>query len=278
MNVSEVSSDLYLDKNGIYIVKDDATQCVSYPDDGNESCYQLEDVSFWFGFRNKCILSIINRFSPSGTLIDIGGGNGYVTRAVLDSGFDAALLEPGYSGALNGKNSRNIKTVICATLENARFKESSISAFGCFDVIEHIENDVAFINELYKALIPGGYLYITVPAHNWLWSSSDITAKHFRRYNKASIESLFNSNYKIEYFTYFFGILIIPILLFRTLPYLLFKKKRSSVFNGDVEHGASKGRLISLINRVLNFELSKINRGLGVLLGSSCLLVVKKVQ
>ena len=76
---------------------------ISYPSTGNDRCFQLEDKSFWFRHRNNCILEAVRRYPPEGEILDIGGGNGYVTRRILDEGFRAILLEPGLSGAYNGR-------------------------------------------------------------------------------------------------------------------------------------------------------------------------------
>ena len=115
----------------------------------------LEDSSFWFQHRNRCIIKVIELFPPLGFIVDLGGGNGYVTRGIIDAGFDALLLEPGPEGAINGKIARKIPTVICSTFQDAGFEELSLSAIGCFDVIEHIENDQVFIKQAHQALKPG---------------------------------------------------------------------------------------------------------------------------
>ena len=59
---------------------------VDYPDEGNAFCFQVEDHSFWFQHRNACILAVMSRYPPGGTLFDIGGGNGFVARALVMPG------------------------------------------------------------------------------------------------------------------------------------------------------------------------------------------------
>jgi hypothetical protein len=46
---------------------------VSYPDDGNERCFRLEDVSWWFRHRNDLLLDALHRHPPGGLLYDVGG-------------------------------------------------------------------------------------------------------------------------------------------------------------------------------------------------------------
>ena len=67
-------------------------------------------------------------FRPKGAIFDVGGGNGYVAMALQRSGIDAVVVEPG-PGALNAKQ-RGLRLVIQSTLEDAGFKNESITAFG----------------------------------------------------------------------------------------------------------------------------------------------------
>lgn len=273
MPMLEIPSQLNQDSNGIY--RSISGERISYPEDGNMDCFLLEDNSFWFKHRNDCITSIIKRYPPSGTIIDVGGGNGYVTRGILDSGFDSILLEPGEEGAINGKKIRKIPTVICSTFQNACFGESSVSAIGCFDVIEHIEDDAKMVEDLSRVLDSEGMLYITLPAYNWLWSQSDDTGHHFRRYNHAMVTQLLENQFEILYFSYFFAILSVPIFLFRALPYRLgFVKK--NMLSKNTEHGTKKGFFTRLVNFFLKRELKQIESGKYLGFGASCIIVARK--
>ena len=102
---------------------------VSYPSKGNEDCMQIEDNSFWFRHRNKCLISLVKHFSPDKKFWDIGGGNGFVSSGLQNNGIESILVEPGPSGAANGKR-RGIRNIICATLENIRLKPDSMQAAG----------------------------------------------------------------------------------------------------------------------------------------------------
>mgnify|MGYP007131759322 CR=1 FL=1 len=58
---------------------------VSYPAHGNATCLAVEDTSFWFRHRNRCILEFVHRYRPDGPLLDIGGGNGFVSPGLQQS-------------------------------------------------------------------------------------------------------------------------------------------------------------------------------------------------
>ena len=57
---------------------------ISYTIQGNNTCFELEDDSFWFQHRNKCLVPIVRKFDQNGYFFDIGGGNGCVSKAIQD--------------------------------------------------------------------------------------------------------------------------------------------------------------------------------------------------
>jgi SAM-dependent methyltransferase len=172
---------LQLGEDGIFYAK--ASGAISYPEEGNEACFQIEDQSFWFRHRNDCIRELVRNFPPRGRgpIFDVGGGNGFVAKGLVDAGWDVVLVEPGPSGARNAKK-RGLEHVICGTTHTAGFKNGSLPAIGVFDVVEHVEDDLCFLHHLRDLLEPGGIIYLTVPTYNFLWSHEDVNAGHFRRY------------------------------------------------------------------------------------------------
>ena len=247
---------------------------VSYPADGNAVCFQVEDESFWFKHRNRCIVESVKQFSPNGQILDIGGGNGWVARALIDAGFPTVLLEPGHEGAANARTHRQIPDVINATLEDAGLARSSVPAAGLFDVLEHIEDDRGFLATVADLLAPGGYLYLTVPAHRWLWSLADVDAGHFRRYSAKALRSQFErTGFDVQYLTYFFEPLVLPVFLLRTLPYAVGRSRRA---DPRMEHTGGSPRVSSNVERLLKREVGVIARRRTLITGTSCLLVARK--
>lgn len=275
MSFLHATRGLTVDENGIW--RDDQHRELSYPEEGNELCHALEDSSFWFRHRNNCISALLRRFPPAGPILDVGGGNGYVARRMLDEGFDAAVLEPGPVGALLAKTKRGIPEVFCATLESARFANESISAIGCFDVLEHMADDRALIAEADRVLAPGGLLYVSVPAHRWLWSASDVVARHFRRYDQLAILDLLDRRFELLYGTNIFSALTLPILAFRALPFALGIARAEGVLSSETEHGVGGGVWVGLLERLLARELECLARGQRKRFGASVLVVARRL-
>ncbi len=62
------------------------------------------------------------------------------------------------------------------------FASSSVSHVICSEVLEHVEDDQAAIDELARVLKIGGRAYITVPHRKFYFAADDRYVHHFRRY------------------------------------------------------------------------------------------------
>lgn len=180
IDLSSITTGLEPGDDGIWHCGE--SRNVPYPQDGNKACFDIEDRSFWFKHRNRCILSAIKLYPPGDgePIFDIGGGNGFVSLALAHAGFDVVMIDAGPTGAMNAKR-RGVENVVCGNIESIQFKPNSLSAVGLFDVIEHIEDDMALLQTLKHLMKQHARLYITVPAYAFLWSSEDVSAGHFRR-------------------------------------------------------------------------------------------------
>jgi SAM-dependent methyltransferase len=255
------------------------TNHISYPDEGNEACFKVEDQSFWFRHRNDCIVEVIRQFPPSrkGPIFDVGGGNGFVAKGLIDEGWEVVLVEPGQSGVSNAKK-RGVDHVVCGTTHSAGFKNESISAIGVFDVVEHIEDDLGFLSHLCDLLEPKGMLYLSVPAYKFLWSREDIEAGHFRRYTLGQLQDILASTgFKLVFRTYIFGFLPLAVLLFRTLPYRagLYVKAKEKISPQD--HVIRKGIFSWLLAYYQRWELQRLKQNKCLPVGGSCLVVATKI-
>lgn len=260
------------DSHGIWA--SGAVQEVSYPSGAHDRYALIEDGSWWFAHRNRVILDAVRRDPPPGLILDVGGGNGYVTRGLLDAGFQSALLEPGPAGAYNGRVRRNLPEVYRATLEEAGIKPGSLGAAGCFDVLEHVQDAGAMVGRIRSLLMPGGLLYATVPARSWLWSAADAEAGHFRRYSPGSVRRLLQPGFKVLRCIPFFDPLVLPVLLARALPYRL--GYRRNPLTAEAEHGSKGGLASRIMSGLLRREAAKLAAGGRCIIGTSLLVVARK--
>ena len=220
------------------------------------------------------ILAMLDRCPPTGPLLDIGGGGGHVADLLIRHGWSACVLEPSHEAATRA-HQRGMVT-INGTFRRGLFAPGSVSAIGLFDVIEHIETDVAFLSRCHEALAPAGCLYITVPAVRLLWSSDDEFAGHYRRYNRRSLSRLLASaGFEITAMRYFFSLLVAPVFLLRTLPTWL-GRRRVETAAGAVRHHRVHASIGRLAEAAFCFELGMLRLGWGAPFGASLLAVARR--
>jgi SAM-dependent methyltransferase len=248
---------------------------VSYPAGGHASMAQIEEDSYWFAHRNRVIASTVSRFRPDGPLFDVGGGNGFVSVGLRASGIEGVVIEPGATGAANAR-ARGLP-VINAPYEALDVPARSVPAVGIFDVLEHIPDPPAALDALHAALVPGGRLFIAVPAYEALWSGEDIYAGHYRRYTRETLTKLLGLHgYDVEYTTYFFGFLVLPVLLLRALPFRI-GMGRGSADDASSDHRLPAGVIGRLMRASFDREARIIAEGGSVGFGTSCLAVACKI-
>jgi hypothetical protein len=247
---------------------------LSYPSDGNNFCFDIEDQSFWFRNRNWIILEAVKKYSVEGPLFDVGGGNGFVADYLSKNNFDTILVEPGIDGCSNAKK-RGLKYVINAFADREHFYANKIPNIGIFDVLEHIEDADKFLNTLNNLLIKSGRLFITVPAFHSLWSSEDVHAGHYRRFTIKELERVLAGNgFEILFSTYFFSFLFLPVFILRSIP------SKIGIYKHNIQTTKEQHHSNAAINKIsdifINYELNKIRRAISIKFGSSLLIIARK--
>ena len=125
-------------------------------DDTQNRMFMLEDSSWWFKYRAEVIHSIFEKFMDKEKMtVDIGGGNGFTTKFMEERNAKMALLEPSLHTCKNAKK-RGLHNVVCGTLSENDVLDNSIPQAMMLDVLEHIENDEAFLCLLNNKLQNGG--------------------------------------------------------------------------------------------------------------------------
>jgi len=276
LEVSQLAANVFQDDSGLWVSRNRSD--VSYPADGSEACFAVEERSFWFNHRNRIITSLVEAFSPAATVFDIGGGNGFVAMALQRAGIECVLVEPSPQGARHAR-ARGVATVIQSTLLDAGFQPGSMPACGLFDVLEHIDGDRAFLQAVHRCLQPGASLYLTVPAWNALWSVDDDFAGHFRRYSLRGLRGVLESaGFSVVYCSYFFWFLVPAVFLFRSVPSRLGIRRSITASTVTAEHTPPQGLAGRVLERCQAIELTAIQSGRQIPFGSSCVAVARKAK
>ena len=87
--------------------------------------------------------------------------------------------------------------------ETLPFDDETFDLTTALDVVEHLDDDIAGLKEMYRVTKRGGYSLIFVPAFMWLWGVQDDISNHRIRYTRTQIvERLEDAGYEIERATY----------------------------------------------------------------------------
>jgi SAM-dependent methyltransferase len=133
---------------------------------------------WWFAGRRAAILAALRRFlPPRSRLLDVGCGTGGLS-AELAREYRVTAADPSPTAIAIARN-RGLDAV---QIEAGRPLPAGFDAACAFDVLEHVDDDLALARQLAEAVRPDGVVALTVPAYQWLWSSMDELGGHRRRY------------------------------------------------------------------------------------------------
>lgn len=243
-----------------------------FPEDGFADLAAIEPGHFWFEARNRIIVWALERFGESpANLLEVGCGTGFVLQALHEK---FPRLELTGTDALPGGLVFAQERVPAGTfrMEDARAL-TAVDAFDvvcAFDVLEHIPDDQAALDVLYRATTPGGLLMLTVPQHPWLWSRMDEIGHHVRRYRRQElVERVVRAGFVPLKVTSFMSVV---------MPLLMVSRLTESSTPDEALH--REVRPAAIVNRTLRMALAAeratIRAGLNWPFGGSLLLVARR--
>jgi SAM-dependent methyltransferase len=192
---------------------------ISYPRDVLGTDGGNGGDGFWLDARGNAVGKLC-RLAGIETLWDIGAGSGAMASRLKAFNISVVSVEPLPEGARS--IARMGCEVFCSTLQDLNLPDRSLQAIGLFDVIEHLKDPTPLLSEVSRVLSHDGLLFITVPAHQWLWSAEDEALGHFRRYSPKHLATdLEASNLQLVTLRRLFASLVPIAAVLRTLPYRL---------------------------------------------------------
>ncbi len=179
----------------------------------------VEDSHWWFVSRRRIVQALLARLDvPAGAeVLEIGAGTG---------GNLAMLSEIGRLTAVEmSEHARSIATVKTSVKilsgqlpDGLPLFDNAFDLVVLLDVLEHVDQDAESLCEIFGLLNPGGYVLLTVPAFQSLWSQHDEVHHHCRRYRRAPFQALLRrAGFEVVYLSYFNTWLFPPIAAVRLL-------------------------------------------------------------
>jgi hypothetical protein len=130
----------------------------------------------------------------------------------------------------------DVQISLYSSVEEAKSKHAKINLILLMDVIEHIEDDITFLN---KEILPvmqsdDAYTFITVPAYQALFTKHDVFLGHYRRYNNALLKkNVTAANIQYTEAGYFFASLIGLRMLEKLMDFINPKRNAEGIANWE---------------------------------------------
>lgn len=181
---------------------------------------RVEDEHWWFVGRRLILEEFLRSLDPNSQIpnpkfLDVGCGTG--ANLEMLSQFGTAEGVDVSDDALEFCRRKGLN-VHKGLAEELPFPDETYDVVTALDVVEHLDDDVAGLKEMFRVLKKGGKTLVFVPAFMWLWGVQDDVSNHRIRYTRKQIvERLQEAGFTIERATYANWTFFAPILAGRTL-------------------------------------------------------------
>jgi SAM-dependent methyltransferase len=233
--------------------------------------HQAEDRHWWYRGRRTVLDGVIAELGlpANARILDAGCGSGRFMVELSRRGTVTGVELSDTSVTL--ARQRAVGEVVAGSVLEMPFADDSFDLAVSLDVIEHLEDDLAALRELRRAIAPGGALLVTVPAYQWLWSGHDEINHHHRRYTRRSLQQVAEqAGWKQTRTTYFNSLLLPVAILLRVLDRFSSKTTESSL-----DLWIPPEPVNWLLERPLALEAALIARGGRIPAGLSLLAVFR---
>jgi SAM-dependent methyltransferase len=139
---------------------------------------------------------VLRQFEPylGPTVIEVGAGIGTFSEYLVGSSKVQRLIavEPAMNTLphLRERFKTDTRVQVLSGYLSDHYTTLAANAVAAVNVLEHVEDDMAFLSEARMAVVPGGHLLLFVPAIPAIYGSLDKVFEHFRRYTKPSLRKV----------------------------------------------------------------------------------------
>lgn len=170
-----------------------------------EVVHELEECHWFFVGRRNILRRLLNRLVEGvdrPRILDVGCGTGaaigFLERFGEVTSIDVSTAAMEYS------RSQQTKRLCQADAEALPFANESFDLVAALDLLEHLENELKGLREVWRVLKVGGHALLVVPAFGFLWSDFDRFSGHHRRYDKAELRrKIEGSGFEVNRLSYF---------------------------------------------------------------------------
>lgn len=237
-----------------------------------QKMFEAEDQYWWFCARRELARTLLRRHGTGEPthLLDLGCGTGAaLSELKLDYPSAVCVGVDASSTALQFSLGRGHLDLILGSGTAIPVCSQQFDGALSLDTVEHIDDDQRVMEELLRALKPGGVAVISVPAYQWLWGPHDVALMHYRRYTARQFKQVASAaGFAIEQCSYSVFFLFPVVVAIRILDRI--SKRPNRVSLPKVSRAVNQALI-----RLMRFESALIAR-FALPWGSSVVAVVKR--
>lgn len=177
--------------------------------------YLNNETDFWTLNKNRVFLKLL---SHKNNVLEVGCGKGTFLRELARRGISCEGID--FSKEMI-ESAKKVCQGHPLTLHYGDFTTHSFpKKYDCVilsAIIEHIEDDTAFMKKVASILTEKGEIILLTSAHPWLYSVFDKQAHHYRRYSKKQLHALLQQAGFTLISSKYWNILGFPFLLLARL-------------------------------------------------------------
>ncbi|MGB6066928.1 MAG: class I SAM-dependent methyltransferase [Desulfomonilaceae bacterium] len=196
----------------------------------------LEAMSECRNYRNWILDQFVSYLGKN--VVEVGAGAGDFSKLLLREGIQSLVaLEPAVN--IYPILDRALAPIANASVIQAELRDVASSldrrpdTITYINVLEHLSDDREELSRAFRFLLPGGFIWVFVPALQWLYGTNDELVGHFRRYERESLNELVeNCGFRVVKSAYIDLLGIIPwFLLFRLLKQANIRRNQVSIYD-----------------------------------------------
>jgi len=153
----------------------------------------IENKHWWFRGRRTITSSLLATLPlpANATILEVGCGTGGNLDMLSHFGQVCAFEMSESARQTAQKKTRSqydIRAGYCP--EAIPFTGKTFDLICLFDVLEHIEKDEEALSGLSTLLNKDGFIFLTVPAYQWMYGPHDVFLHHRRRYSSQQLSAV----------------------------------------------------------------------------------------